>query len=715
MPPGDAAGRGEPLVVPEPPAALLTLPSASLSLHVMPLLLRRSQRTLTRVGAGAARGAVILEASHSGSTSRELETSDGSTSLSGFVVADDGDQEDEVAAGLRVAGALAGLQEPQRVTLREDDGPAGGASPVAADGGGLGAVSRRSCRRCGGLGHNVRTCTAAAQVAVPAAVVPTAGGIVVRQIHRAPGRVVQAQRLGPASLFDLGLSPHVLPGASPEEVAAAAANANVPCYYYSVTGGNEQGDKNVTVDTLEIVYDIALVIAGGQGIVKVSRELGGKENKLHIQGIVSSPTLVTAQQYGSRLRTAVADAGVVGHMFMVSALTGIKLHTVEGICQYTDKDRGRGSHFITFESPQLRGAGSDAFWKRGEALYLLHGNARDKSTCILTPQNIIFKALTFLSSVQYAEPPSLPRLLLDMHRHRGFAPSVQFAMSGNTFRSVESAKAVLALNCSPVNATIDQLALAYFNTDKVTKLFTLEDIDAPVPMTALQRDAAAARAAAEAEAEALGIPPPVFHDVTMPQPSDDSRAVSRKRLFDELAMENGRTFAEGEFPEVFIFVGPTGVHKSRIAREVFGTKDAYWFSREGGASTWMRKEEMTKSILAIDECTDKDDSFILNIESMKGLVNFLPFTFQAKDARGITTIEQCMFKKFVFTTTAPMAKWFEDAKGEWARRMREYATVYEFVGVRQAVRRVHATWLGHTEPPQPLPTWCVSSITWGSR
>jgi hypothetical protein len=676
----------------------------------MPFLLRRSQRTLTRATAGAARGAVILEASHSGSTSRGHETSDRSSSLSGFIVADDAEPEDEVAAGLRAARTLAGVQEP----LREDGEAAGGDSPVAADGDGVVAVTRRSCRRCGGLGHNVRTCTAAARVDAPTEAAPTAGGIVVRRIQRAPGRVVQAQRLAPASLFDLGLSPHVAPGAAPEAVAAAAANANVPSYYYSITGGNEQGDKNVTADTVQIVYDIALDIAAGKGIVKVSRELGGKENKLHIQGIVSSPALATAQQYGSRLRTAVADAGVVGHMFMVSALTGNKLHTVEGISRYTDKDRGR-SHFITFESPELRGAGSDAFWKRGEALYLLHGNARDKSTCILTPQNIIFKAVTFMSSVQYAETPSLPRLLLDMHRHAGFAPSVQFAMSGNTFRSAECANAVLALNCSPVNATVDQMALTYFNTDKVSKLYTIDDINAPVPMTALQRDAAAARAAAEAQAEVMGIPPPVFHDVTMPQPSDESRALSRKRLFDELSTESGRTFTNGEFPEVYAFVGPTGFHKSRIAREEFGTKEVYWFSKEGGASTWMKKEEMTKAILAIDECTGKDDAFILNIETMKGLVNFLPFTFQAKDARGNATIEQCMFKTFVFTTTAPMDKWFEDTKGEWARRMREFATVYEFTAARQAIRRVHATWLGHAQPPRPLPTWCTSSITWGSR
>ena len=126
----------------------------------------------------------------------------------------------------------------------------------------------------------------------------------------------------------------------------------------------------------------------------------------------------------------------------------------------------------------------------------------------------------------------------------------------------------------------------------------------------------------------------------------------------------------------------------------------------------MAKEEMGKDTLVLDECYGPD-GFVLPFKTAKGLVNFVPFSYQAKDARGNTSIEKCMFKRFVFTTTVPVHEWFDDPRREWARRVREYAVVYEFTGVRQAVRRVHADWFGHAAPP-PLPPWCTESITYGT-
>ncbi len=63
----------------------------------------------------------------------------------------------------------------------------------------------------------------------------------------------------------------------------------------------------------------------------------------------------------------------------------------------------------------------------------------------------------------------------------------------------------------------------------------------------------------------------------------------------------------------------------------------------------------------------------LDFLAIRALCGFAPVSFQVKGG-----MMQVLAKKFVFTSTRAPETWYEDALGEWARRIAEFGNIISY-------------------------------------
>lgn len=356
-------------------------------------------------------------------------------------------------------------------------------------------------------------------------------------------------------------------------------------------------------------------------------------------------------------------------------LTGKGLHTELGMIGYCLKDAGRPG-FDARMSESITQEVKDAARNQ----YLLYGNVTSKGRAALSPRNILEKAYTFMITNNLPKTMTLQSVIACMHSHGLFFPSYNFVNTNTGALNLQRANAAFRLTHAEADTLLlDDLAEVYFGGIRVG-MWTMEDALATVTRSTLQLEAQAAREAA-GDATVTGIVNGVLAAAqdgagpsnSAPSPADAARAANIKRVRNDMAamleserLIKPRVYETGERPRLIFHIGPTGTGKTRACMQRYPT-GFWWYPVNGGNSVWIDGYK-GEDLIVLDEFYGG-----LDFVSLRVLCGFAQCSFQVKGG-----IAQVLAKTFVFTSTTEPSTWYEDPRGEWARRIAEFGTFVRY-------------------------------------
>lgn len=453
------------------------------------------------------------------------------------------------------------------------------------------------------------------------------------------------------------------------EGLAEGNDGNTPMHYYSLTVFH--GQLDIDPDALSIVAEWLRKQANGTGAWIISIEKGSIAGHLHFQCVCAS--FITASQTVTSTLNKYMALNNLPYKAVTRALSGKDLHTPHGMIGYCRKDDGQ-AHFACSHAECI----TDEHLQRAKHLYVQHGNilkALGRGT--LSPRNLMGKVLTFARTrLGDVEPqPSLQGIIVRMLHSGAFIPGAEFLKVSGRSLDIDLSNAMLRLTAAPELATLDDVAKVFFDGGSVG--MWVESDTMGVPPTQLELAAAAARDHAQLAAvvDAEGEPPVITAVERM-------RATNISRIrADELAQRRGkkRKYLDGERPVVEVYVGPTGLGKTRAALAKY--PEAYLWDMDNGGNTLWIDDYDGEEVIIIDEMRGE-----IPFKMVKRLCDWHPLRIQAKG-----TSKQILARTIVFTSTQDPLSWYEDLEGEWKRRLNDFGYMYSYPG--GALVRSPGQWL----------------------
>ena len=357
------------------------------------------------------------------------------------------------------------------------------------------------------------------------------------------------------------------------------------------------------------------------------------------------------------------------------ALTGKSMHTPLGMAGYVTKDAGK-AHYRCRTSASL----TPEMLAEAKREYLRFGNVTNKGMAALNQRNIFEKAETFRQTNMLDASLPFRSIIVLMLRSGIYFLSYSFITSGGSASgmNVERADALFRLTSTPELPLLDDIALVLYGRP-VIGMWTEDDAIASVSLTELQVDAHAARVAAGMRtvegiaASVLAATADMPAAAAVPSRADHVLAINLKRVRDDDAAlkeatrrSSRRKYSAGESPCLEFHIGPTGAGKSKAVSAKYA--QAYRFDvSNGGNSEWLDGYQGEDTIV-MDEFRGE-----LSFKSIKMMCGWDPCTFQVKGS-----MVNVLAKKFVFTSTQPPERWYEDPDKEWERRIDNFGTIYRY-------------------------------------
>jgi hypothetical protein len=452
--------------------------------------------------------------------------------------------------------------------------------------------------------------------------------------------------------------------------------ALVAKYYYSVTIVKEGADINPAL--LDYMHEAFEEQADRMGIHAIALERGAQCDHLHLQGLMCTD-MADGTTANAWIKRKLRDSGMlVGNLneysIRVASLTGQNLHTPIGILGYVQKDRAK-PHFQCRLSANIT---PDA-QRRAHVAWLTYGNLHSKDKSVITPGNLFDYCDKF--AYLHAMEPGTPiqSVLIDMLRTGSFLPSPLFLKPNDPLHRYES---IWRLTMERGVPLLDDVANVFFNGGEVG-MWTSEDARGRVaPMDLLSAEASAQRAAhalhatqdllasvpADLAARAQGA---VMADVRSELVAR-VRAANLKRVRDDeetLASSSGLLprFAPGETLELEFHIGHTGSGKTQTVMKAY--PDAFLVTYDCGGSGVYFDGYNGEEVIIIDDCEDIAQH--IPFRAALKLFDTAPCKWQVKHQAPVIV----MAKKVVFTSVCPPWELFDDPRGEWRRRIRDYGHI----------------------------------------
>ena len=229
---------------------------------------------------------------------------------------------------------------------------------------------------------------------------------------------------------------------------------------------------------------------------------------------------------------------------------------------------------------------------------------------------------------------------------------------------------------------LDDVAAVFFNGGE-TGMWTLEDARGCVPpLDVVMAEAAAQRAAnvVQRGRNMMAHVPPDLAARAQGALAADLRAdlVARVRVAnlkrvrddaEELATTRGTRprFAPGETMQLEFHIGNTGSGKTQTVMQAY--PDAYLVTYDCGGTGVYFDDYKGQEVIIFDDCEDIAQH--IPFRAALKLFDTAPCKWQVKHKAPVTV----MAKKVVFTSVCPPWELFDDPRGEWRRRIRDYGHI----------------------------------------
>jgi hypothetical protein len=453
----------------------------------------------------------------------------------------------------------------------------------------------------------------------------------------------------------------------------------------------------------EAIQELAEDSRGEKALWSVSSERGNVRGRLHGQimmGVCAAMNITHGTALNGAIKAKLADKfGAGKYKVSCTKLTGNGgVHSnVLTAMGYTFKDRNkewyvnRSSDLLT---PNLQ--------KTALRNYLIFANLAGKNTVMLDNKIIFDRVYTYLH-IGGTDPVMMndngvirvQTVVVMMLRSGQYSLGKSFATSNFGAMDYARSQALVNLQQDPVNAKLSDVQLLLFGldiNDPVAFDFWREEDASVLPKpTQEQVIAAAERAAVQADAAEQAADGGSGSDIdddtgflaeATARPRDESIAENLAFVRSQHARRNRLQRALGPMLELHIFIGETGVGKTRGAKFMWPDSIDYLMEPDTN-KPWYGSTEMPVlgSKVFIDDIIDnrvpdKPVSF-LAWPYARAVFSTGPCMLQTKHGKDVDF--KCAF--IIVTSTIKPERWYTlpngDIQPEWLRRLVDFAIIYE--------------------------------------